>query len=473
MKPAAVFALLIWSVLLGACGSPRPEGDTCKLVNAGRHPAFVGPVPIPRGKPPSQTPSVEGRQFRIPAPDTIFVKNLIESLRASPRGRASRAYSVLAITAGGQVGAYGAGVLAGWKYSNAGRGPEFDIVTGISTGAILAPLVFIGDDAAAKLFYTNLAENDIYRTRSAFDLLTSNSLLDATPLQNRLREIITNDVVARIAAEGAKGRILAIQAVDLDLGDPVIFDLTAIAAQKSRPCGETVSPRDCIIAAIMASSAIPIGFSPVFINGEMFVDGSVRNYVFTLQLINSVLHHPQEAAQKATAGREFLLSLAGTSEPDSYSLDLTMVANTDFEYGISCTGNGILQIAGRSSGIVANEVAEGSFFRSLTEIQSQPGNKAKFTFADPAMTGCQLPQIVSGGGVDAFNPQYMQCLYRQGCLMAFRGDPIWHFNPQDLPSPTVRPPGPAPARNLAASDAPTICDTAARSTAAGFRPGRG
>src|SRR5438067_13547019 len=115
MKPAAVFALLIWSVLLGACGSPRPEGETCKLVNAGRHPAFVGPVPIPRGKPPSQTPATEGRQFRIPAPDTNFVKNLIESLRTTSRGRASRAYSVHAITAGGQVGAYGPGGLAGWR----------------------------------------------------------------------------------------------------------------------------------------------------------------------------------------------------------------------------------------------------------------------------------------------------------------------------------------------------------------------
>ena len=473
MRLAGLGALVIALALLGACGSPRPEGDTCKLVNAGRHPAFVGPVPIPRGKPPSQTPSAEGRQFRVPAPDTIFVKNLIESLRTTSRGRASRAYSVLAITAGGQVGAYGAGVLAGWKYSNVGRAPQFDIVTGVSTGALLAPLVFVGDDTTAKVFYTTLAENDIYRTRSAFELLTSNSLLDATPLQNRLREMITDDVVTRIAAEGAKGRILAIQAVDLDLGDPVIFDLTAIAAQKSHPCGETVSPRDCIIAAMMASSAIPIGFSPVFINGEMFVDGSVRNYVFTLQLINSVLHHPEEASRKAMAGRDFLMSLAGSPEPISYSLDLTMVANTDFEYGIGCTGNGILQIAGRSSGIAANELAEGSFFRSLTEIQSQPGNKAKFTFADPAMTGCQLPQIVSSGGIDPFSPQYMQCLYRQGCLMAFRGDPIWHFNPQDLPSATVRPPAPAAPRNLAGPDTPAICNTAARPTAARKHPGVG
>ncbi len=435
MRLAAVLALLAGLVLLGACGSPRPEGDTCKLVNAGRHPAFVGPVPIPRSKPPSQTPTAEGRQFRIPAPDTVFVGNLVDSLRTTMRGRGSRGYSVLAITAGGQAGAYGAGVLA-------------------------------------KLFYTTMKEEDLYRARSAFELLTANSLLDATPLRNRLREMITDDVVARIAAEGAKGRILAIQAVNLDLGDPVIFDLTAIAANKARPCGDSVSARDCIVAAMLASSAIPVGFPPVYINGEMFVDGSVRNYVFALQLINSVLRHPQEAAQKAAAGREFLLSLAGTPEPDSYTLDLTMIANTDFEYGITCTGNGILQIAGRSSGIVANELAEGSFFRSLTEIQSLPGNRAKFTFADPAMTGCQLPQIVSSGGVDAFNPQYMQCLYRQGCLMAFRGDPIWHFNPQDLPSPTVRP-GTAPDRDLVASDAPTICNTEARSTAANFRRGTG
>src|SRR5438270_148053 len=83
------------------------------------------------------------------------------------------------------LGACGAGVLAGWKYSNVGRAPQFDIVTGVSTGALLAPLVFVGDDTTAKVFYTTLAENDIYRTRSAFELLTSNSLLDATPLQNR------------------------------------------------------------------------------------------------------------------------------------------------------------------------------------------------------------------------------------------------------------------------------------------------
>jgi hypothetical protein len=459
MRFAAPTALLIASLSLGACGSPRPEGDTCKLVHTGGRPGFVGPIPNPRGKPPIQTPSAPNRQFRIPAPNAAFVRNLVDSLRTTMRMRSSRSYNLLAISAGGQIGAYGAGVLTGWKYSNVGRAPQFDMVTGVSTGALLAPLVFVGDDATAKLVYTTATDEDIYRPRSALELLTANSLVDTTPLQKKIHDTITDDFVGRIAAEGSKGRILAVQAVNLDLGDPIIFDLTAIAAHKSHPCGDDVSPRDCISAAMAASSAVPIGFSPVFIKGEMFVDGSLRNYVFTLQLINSILHHPEEAHRKAIVGGDFLLSVAGTPEPQSYNLDLTMVANTDFEYGITCTGNGILYIAGRSGGIAANELAEGSFFRSLTEIQSQPGNNAKLTFADPAMTGCQLPHVVSSGGVDSFDPKYMQCLYRQGCLMAFRGDPLWHFNPQDLPSPTVRPPGPASTRNLARPDAPAICRT--------------
>jgi hypothetical protein len=77
------------------------------------------------------------------------------------------------------------------------------------------------------------------------------------------------------------------------------------------------------------------------------------------------------------------------------------------------------------------------------------------------MTGCQLPQVVGGAGVDGFDTQYMRCLYRQGCLMAFRGDPIWHFNPQDMPSPTVRPPGPGSAPRPPLAEVPTVCRTEA------------
>jgi hypothetical protein len=459
MRSAVPVALLIALLFLGGCGSPRPEGETCKLVRAGGLPAFAGPIPVPRNRPPIQT-LTEGRLFRVPGPNAAFVRNIVETLHTAMRARGSRSYKLLTITAGGEVGAYGAGVLAGWKYGNADRAPQFDMVTGVSTGALLAPLVFIGADATAKLVYTTATDEDVYRLRSPLELLTANSLVDTTPLQKKIHDTISDDIVARIAAESSKGRILAVQAVDLDLGDPIIFDLTAIAANKSHPCGEGVSPRDCIAAAMAASAAIPIGFSPVFIKGEMFVDGSVRNYVLTMHLINSILHHPEEASRKAVADRDFLLPVAGSPEPESYGLDLTLVANTDFEYGITCTGNGILHIAGRSGSLAANELAEGSFFRSLTEVESQPGNKAKFTFADPAMTGCQLPQV-SSGGFEGFDTKYMRCLYQQGCLMAFRGDPIWHFNPQDMPSPTVRPFPRAVISRPAGPDAPAICRTEA------------
>jgi hypothetical protein len=70
------------------------------------------------------------------------------------------------------------------------------------------------------------------------------------------------------------------------------------------------------------------------------------------------------------------------------------------------------------------------------------------------MTDCQLPQVGSGGGFDGFETKYMRCLYRQGYLLAFRGDPIWHFNPQD-----VRRFGSAVAPRLAVAGESTICRT--------------
>ena len=89
-------------------------------------------------------------------------------------------------------------------------------MTGISTGALLAPLVFLGDDLAAKQLYTAITGDDIYRPRSALELQFANSLTDTAPLRDKVQSIVTDDFVARIADEGRSGRVLAIQAVDLE-----------------------------------------------------------------------------------------------------------------------------------------------------------------------------------------------------------------------------------------------------------------
>jgi predicted acylesterase/phospholipase RssA len=98
---------------------------------------------------------------------------------------------VLALSAGGEGGAYGAGVVAGWKYNAAYPPPGFDLVTGISTGALLAPLVFLDEDAAAKRLYTNIATDDIYRPRSGLELLFANSLTDTEPLREKVQSTVT------------------------------------------------------------------------------------------------------------------------------------------------------------------------------------------------------------------------------------------------------------------------------------------
>ncbi|MBV8699995.1 MAG: patatin-like phospholipase family protein, partial [Bradyrhizobium sp.] len=69
------------------------------------------------------------------------------------RGEARRQLNMLAISGGAEDGAFGAGVLSGW--GDAGNRPSFDLVTGVSSGALIAPFVFLGrerDDQLREIF---------------------------------------------------------------------------------------------------------------------------------------------------------------------------------------------------------------------------------------------------------------------------------------------------------------------------------
>jgi hypothetical protein len=173
-------------VALAGCGLPRAEkGGTCRAVEAGQ--------PIPQ--PPYSTLPISRRVIRFTQPverelyvttrNVPFVRDLLASIAARTRAKPGRPYHVLALSAGGQVGAYGAGVVAGWKYNATNPPPTFDLVTGISTGALLAPLVFLGEDQTAKHLYTMIASDDIYRPRSGLELLFANSLTDTSHCARR------------------------------------------------------------------------------------------------------------------------------------------------------------------------------------------------------------------------------------------------------------------------------------------------
>ena len=237
MRFRAWLPLLLLTGLAGGCGSPRVEkGETCRAVEAGQEISQPPYSTMPLTYRVTRFSQPVERELYVTPRNTPFIRNLLDSItlrtRATPR---RRPYQVLALSAGGQVGAYGAGVLAGWKYNAADPPPTFDLVTGISTGALLAPLEFLDEHDTAKRLYTTMASDDIFRPRSTVGLLFANSVVDTAPLRDKVESVITDEIVARIAAEGRKGRILAVQAVNLDAGESVVFDLTAIAQGRNFP----------------------------------------------------------------------------------------------------------------------------------------------------------------------------------------------------------------------------------------------
>jgi predicted patatin/cPLA2 family phospholipase len=189
----------------------------------------------------------------------------------------------LAISGGGDNGAFGAGFLNGW--TKHGNRPEFKIVTGVSTGALIAPFAFLGSDYDPQLraIYTGVSMKDIAAPRWPLLALFRDAMSDTSPLYHLMERTITQDILDKIGAEYDKGRILLVGTTNLDARRPVYWDITRIAA--SRAPGALTTVRKIL----MASAAIPGTFPPVMIDvkaggkryQEMHVDGGTANQVFT------------------------------------------------------------------------------------------------------------------------------------------------------------------------------------------------
>jgi hypothetical protein len=194
----------------------------------------------------------------------------------------AKPHNYLAISGGGPDGAYGAGLLVGW--TEAGNRPDFQIVTGISTGALIAPWAFLGPkhDPTLKKLYTTLATKDIMRKRWLMSALFREAATDSTPLLNKIREYVDDNVIQNIAAEHKKGRRLFIGTTTIDHMRPMIWDIGAIASS-GQP-----GAKDLVHKIMLASASIPGALPPVKINveangkkyDELHVDGGTTNQVF-------------------------------------------------------------------------------------------------------------------------------------------------------------------------------------------------
>lgn len=189
----------------------------------------------------------------------------------------------LSISGGGDNGAFGAGLLTGW--SEHGDRPKFDLVTGVSTGALIAPFAYLGPqyDAVLKAVYTETQPNDIFLERGLMGALFGEAMGDTTPLFNLISKYVDAELLQSIAEEyRVTNRWLLVATTNLDTGTPVIWNMGKLA-QVGTP-----EALQLFRKILLASAAIPGVFPPVMIDvvadgknyQEMHVDGGATMSVF-------------------------------------------------------------------------------------------------------------------------------------------------------------------------------------------------
>ena len=187
---------------------------------------------------------------------------------------------ILIISGGGDWGAFGAGFLKGWQKVPAGHPlakPAFDAVTGVSTGTLIAPFAFLGDEQSIDEI-VNLYRNpepDWVKQRGVLYFLPDNiSFAEVPGLEREMRKHITLDMLRRIAKAGADGRVLAVNTTDLDTGTSRVFDLV-LEAQRAAGSGQV----DRVHNIMLASAGIPGAFPFRMIDDELYVDGGVTGNI--------------------------------------------------------------------------------------------------------------------------------------------------------------------------------------------------
>lgn len=239
----------------------------------------------------TEIPGLPGIRYRMGDPEDIaaMARDGIESGKREQAYLAQTGHSgpippavFLAISGGGDNGAFGAGLLNGW--TAAGNRPSFKLVTGVSTGALIAPFAFLGPayDGRLKQFYTGVSPKDILEHRSLWAAINNDAMADNKPLWNRVEKEVNQELLDAIAAESEKGRLLLIGTVDLDARQGIIWNMTKLAASRD--------PRALPLfrSIMIASAAIPGAFPPVMIDveadgrpyQEMHVDGGTLAQVF-------------------------------------------------------------------------------------------------------------------------------------------------------------------------------------------------
>lgn len=315
-------------------------------------------------------------------------------IQAADKRKILPVINFLALSGGGEDGSFAAGIITGW--TRHGTRPEFDVITGVSAGALASPFVFLGPEYDEVLFeiYSNLSNEDIFRTQIFSGIFGGTALLDNRPLKELISQYITIEMLNLIAKEHLKGRRLWIGTTNLDAGRPVIWDIGEIALS-GKP-----KALDLVHNIMLASSAVPGIFPPVVLDvtvgnenfTELHVDGGVTRQAF--------LYPPQFVDD------DLVDTIGGSIERKLY-----VIRNGRSRAIYEPVKTSLYSIALKSLSMTIENKAIGDLYR-IYETTSRDGIEYNLAI---------IPKSFDLKPKEAFDPEYTKALFDLGYELAKEG----------------------------------------------------
>ncbi len=253
-----------------------------------------------------------------PETNKIVVEGLARYGTAAPQpapGAVIPPLNILSLSAGGKYGAYAAGILNGW--SALGTRPDFDIVTGVSSGAIISVYAFLGPqyDCKLKAFFTEIDQKELFKVTPLHNLTFHGSLGYPYGFKKIIRDEITAERLAEVAAAHRAGRRLYIGTLNVHAKQLTIWDIGEIA------CRGTQESVDLVGKIILAATAVPGLLPPVeidvVVDGQHYTELHSDAGVVAQSFIRFAPHQTPIAGTKMLAGSQLYCLAAGKIEPDA------------------------------------------------------------------------------------------------------------------------------------------------------------
>jgi hypothetical protein len=374
LRAAAIFVI---AGAIGACATPRAPFTAAQALNA-QLPGF---------------PRI--REFA----DGAGAKLGMEPARIN----STSDFAFLALSGGGADGAFGAGVLNGWTATH--ERPQFTIVSGASTGALMAPFAFVGPeyDDVIKTMYTAGHAEQFAKSATVTNVVFGGGLISENSAYRIISQYVTPRLLADVAREHRKGRRLYVITTNLDAQRPVLWDMGAIAASERPDAGALFTQ------VITASASFPGVFSPVLIDvhaeghrfAEMHVDGEMTDPIFV--------------------GPEKILRSLGLPRGASIHKSMYVLINTKLEPSFELTQNSPVQVPGRAIFTLTKTERRNSVV-AAHEFARRNGFKFNLTY---------LPKDIPDKGSVEFETGYMQSLFAYGYELG-RSGVAWQSSPPQV-----------------------------------------